>query len=143
MPETVKDGAVDRAALSAALARDPLLFGVLESFIHPLVGKMRDAALSDARAKGVKVFVNDVPLLFETGGEGRGDKVVVVSAPFEVQRARVLARPGMTEEKFTAILARQMPDAEKRARADYVVNSGLGLDVAREQVKKIMEDLNR
>ena len=141
LPEVIVDGAVDRKKLSAALSKDPLLLGVLESFIHPLVGKMRAAALSTAKAAGAKIFVDDVPLLFETGGDARVDKTVVVSAPYEVQRERVLSRPNMSEEKFAYILSRQMPDTEKRARADFVVNSGQGLDAARKQVEKIVHTL--
>ncbi len=141
LPDTIIDGAVDRQKLSAALSKDPLLLGVLESFIHPLVGAMRNAAMAKAKSAGIKIFVEDVPLLFETGGDSRVDKTVVVSAPYAVQRKRVLARPNMSEEKFAYILSRQMPDAEKRKRADYVVNSAEGLDAARKQVEKIVADL--
>ena len=141
LPDTIENGEVNRAKLSAALSKDPLLLGVLESFIHPLVGQMREDAIDAASAAGAKIFVDDVPLLFETGGDRRVDKTVVVSAPYDIQRQRVLARPNMNAEKFEYILSRQMPDAEKRARADYVVNSGEGLDAAREQVEKIVKDL--
>lgn len=141
LPETIIDGAVDRKKLSEALSKDALLFGVLESFIHPLVAKMRRAAMQRAEAAGIKIFIDDVPLLFETGGEARVDYTVVVSAPVNVQRSRVLARPNMSEKKFAAILTRQMPDAEKRRRADFVVKSGQGLDAARKQVIKITKQL--
>ncbi|WP_017932345.1 dephospho-CoA kinase [Robiginitomaculum antarcticum] len=141
LPDTIVNGAVDRAKLSEALAQNPLLFGVLESFIHPLVAQMRAAAMADAKSRGVKIFIDDVPLLFETGGDKRVDKTVVVTAPYAVQRDRVLARPNMSEDKFKSILARQMPDAEKRRRANFVVNSGAGLDAAREQVEKIVAQL--
>jgi len=141
LPDTIENGAVNRVKLSAALSKDPLLMGVLESFIHPLVGQMRQDVIEAAKAAGVKLFVDDVPLLFETGADRRVDKTVVVSAPYDIQRARVLARPNMSAEKFDYILSRQMPDAEKRARADYVVNSGQGLDAARKQVEKIVKDL--
>lgn len=141
IPECIVEGAVDRAKLSKALRADPLLFAVLESFIHPLVGQRRERAIENAKAAGASVFIDDVPLLFETGGDQRVDVTIVVSAPADLQRDRVLARPGMTLEKFEAILARQMPDAEKRKRADYVIDSGRGLDFAREQVQKIMGEL--
>lgn len=141
LPETVVKGAVDRAKLSAALRADPLQFQVLESFIHPLVAQMRKQAIAQARQACKAVFVDDIPLLFETGGQDRVDKIVVVTAPPEVQRARVLSRPGMSEEKFHAILARQMPDSEKRKRADYVIDTSKGLDYARKQVQKIMQEL--
>lgn len=141
IPECIVEGAVDRAKLSKALRADPLLFAVLESFIHPLVGQRRERAIENAKAAGASVFIDDVPLLFETGGDQRVDVTIVVSAPADLQRDRVLARPSMTLEKFEAILARQMPDAEKRKRADYVIDSGRGLDFAREQVQKIMGEL--
>jgi len=141
IPDCIVEGAVDRAKLSKALQADPLLFGVLESFIHPLVGQMRERAIENAKTAGASVFIDAVPLLFETGGDKRVDVTIVVSAPADQQRDRVLARPGMTLEKFETILARQMPDAEKRKRADYVIDSGRGLDFAREQVQKIMGEL--
>jgi dephospho-CoA kinase len=138
-PGTTHAGAVDRPALMAALARDDSGFARLEALVHPLVlKKQRDfiAAHLDA-----ELIVLDIPLLFETGGDGRVDVVVVVSASPEMQRARALARPGMTEEKFDRILARQMPDLEKCTLADYVVDTGQGLDNAREQVRKIVAEL--
>jgi dephospho-CoA kinase len=140
-PEAVKDGAVDRVALSKAVLGKPEAFKKLESIIHPLVAKVQLNWLEAQRRKGADIVVLDIPLLFETGGEARVDKVVVVSAPAEVQRTRVLARPEMTPEKFEAILAKQVPDAEKRAKADYVVDTSRGLDDARAQVRTIIKDL--
>jgi dephospho-CoA kinase len=140
-PGAVKDGAVDRAALSQAVMGDAAAFKKLEAIIHPLVAQVQRDWLDRQKAAGADVVVLDIPLLFETGGEARVDKVVVVSAPEEVQRARVLARPGMTAEKLNAILAKQVPDAEKRGKADYVVDTSQGLDHAREQVRTILADL--
>lgn len=141
IPDCVVDGAVDRTRLSAQLSKDPLLFGVLESFIHPLIADLRARAQMDAAARGVDVFINDVPLLFETGLDACMDKVIVVTASAKIQKERVLSRPGMSLEKFTEILARQMPDADKRKRADYLVTTDQGMDIAREQVQKIMRVL--
>lgn len=143
LPETVIDGAIDRAILSKALRKDPLLLGVLESFIHPLVAKQRASAMAEARASRKAVFVNDMPILFETGGEAEVDYVVVVTASEAQQRARVLARPGMSVEKLDFILSKQMPDAEKRRRADFIVDTGQGLDHARQQVLDIMAELTK
>jgi dephospho-CoA kinase len=113
----------------------------LESVVHPLVRDARRAFVDKARLSGAKIALVDIPLLFETGnGEGI-DKVVVVSAPYEVQRERVLARGGMTEEKFQAILARQMPDAEKRKRADFVIDTSKGFAATREDVRTILREL--
>ncbi len=141
IPQAIIDGAVSRPILSQKLRQDPLLFEVLESFIHPLISQMRQTAQQEARAAGVKVFVNDIPLLFETGMEAGLDKVIVVTARYDVQRERVLARPNMSAEKFEQILSRQMSDKEKCARADYIVRTDQGLDFARKQVQKIMADL--
>ncbi len=142
-PEAIKDGAVDRVALSNAVMENAEAFKKLESIIHPLVGQAQLAWLEAQRAEGAKVVVLDIPLLFETGGEGSFDKVVVVSAPTEVQRERVLGREGMSAEKFETILARQVPDAIKREKADYIVDTSRGLDDARAQVVAIVEDLRR
>ena len=134
----VVDGAVDRARLAEALGRDEAAFRRLEAIVHPLVVRGRLEDLAAAEARGVRLAVLDIPLLFETGGDAAVDAVVVVSAPAEVQAARVLARPGMTRERFEAILARQMPDLEKRRRADFVVDTGEGLEAARARVREIV-----
>lgn len=140
-PGTVKDGVVDRTALAAKVLGNPSALKMLESIIHPLVRADADAFLARHRAAGAPLAVLDIPLLFETGGRDRVDKVVVVSAPAEIQRERVLARPGMSAEKFENILARQVPDAEKRQRADFVVDTGQGLEVARQAVEQIVAAL--
>jgi dephospho-CoA kinase len=138
-PGTTKDGAVDRAALMAALAKDKDGFTRLEAIVHPLVTKrQRDFIAAHPYAE---LIVLDIPLLFETGGDSRVDVVVVVSAPPDIQRQRALARPGMTEEKLAQILARQMPDLEKCTLADYVVDTSEGFAHAREQVRKIVDEL--
>jgi dephospho-CoA kinase len=137
-PGAVVDGAVDRDRLAAALGRDEAAFRRLESIVHPLVARGRLEDLAAAEARGVKLAVLDIPLLFETGGDAAVDAVVVVTAPAEVQAARVLARPGMTRERFEAILARQLPDAEKRRRADFIVDTGQGLEAARARVRGIV-----
>ncbi len=137
-PGTAQGGKVDREALSRRVLDDAAAMKRLEGIVHPLVRKAEERFLSDAEAKGATVAVLDIPLLYETGGEARCDAVVVVSAPAEVQRERVLKRPGMSEQKFQAILARQVPDAEKRARADFIVDSGQGLEYARAQVRDIL-----
>lgn len=137
-PGVVVDGAVDRGRLAEALARDPEGFRRLEAMVHPLVLQGRRDDLARAGRRGVKLAVLDIPLLFETGGDAAVDAVVVVTAPAEVQAARVLARPGMTRERFEAILGRQLPDAEKRRRADFVVDTGEGLEAARARVKEIV-----
>ena len=137
-PGVVTDGAIDRAKLSARVVGDPEALAKLEAIVHPLVGAHRIGFFDKARAEGHEIVVLDVPLLFETGGQKSVDKVVVVSAPPEVQRARVLARPEMTPEKLEAILARQLPDAEKRARADFVIDTGQGVDHARAQVRDLL-----
>ena len=137
-PGATADGKVDRAKLGARVLGDAAAMTRLEAIVHPLVRASADRFVAEARADGAPVVVLDIPLLFETGGDDRVDAVVVVSAPPEVQCARVLERPGMTPEKFSAILARQLPDAEKRARADFVVDSSQGIDAARAQVRDIL-----
>jgi len=137
-PGTTAGGNVDRNKLGARVLGDAAALAKLEAIVHPLVRASADRFVAEARARGVPVVVLDIPLLFETGGEDRVDAVVVVSAPPEVQRARVLARPGMTPEKLAAILAKQLPDAEKRARADFVVDSSQGIESARAQVRDIL-----
>lgn len=140
-PGVVVDGAVDRTRLAEALGRDDRAFKRLEHIVHPLVAQGRGADLEAARVRGVRLAVLDIPLLFEGGGDAGVDAVVVVTADAETQRARVLARPGMTAERFAAILERQTPDAEKRRRADFIVDTGTGLDAARAQVHRIVETI--
>lgn len=140
-PDAVKDGAVDRKILGGHMRADPLNLQVLESFIHPMVGKKRSAFFNRAQEEGADIVVLDVPLLFETGGHKLVHKVVVVTAPYKVQRERVLARPGMTEEMFETLLARQTPDTEKRQSADFLIFTHKGLDAAREQVQDILKSL--
>lgn len=140
-PGTVKDGVVDRTLLASRILGDTAAIKTVERIAHPLVRTDADAFLDAQRESGQPLAVLDIPLLFETGGEARVDRIVVVSAPADIQRERVLARPGMTVEKFEAILARQVPDAEKRARADFIVESGDGLDEARRSVEAIVEKL--
>ena len=140
-PGSVQEGMVDRARLSALLLADPSGFKRLEQIVHPLVRRRQDECVARNRAAGHRLVVVDIPLLFESGAVGRVDRTVVVSCDAEIQRARVLARPGMTSEKFEAILARQMPDAEKRARADYIIDTGAGLKTAQRRVREIMDEL--
>lgn len=137
-PGSTVGGKVDRSKLAAMVVKDSAAFARLEAIVHPLVRNSTDRFLADATARGADVVVLDIPLLFEIGGERRCDAVVVVSAPAETQRQRALGRPGMTEEKFAAILAKQIPDAEKRRRADFVVDSSQDLDYARAQVRDIL-----
>ena len=138
-PGVVVDGAVDRTRLAEVLGRDDRAFRRLEHIVHPLVAAGRLEDLARAEAQGLRLAVLDIPLLFETGGDAAMDAVVVVSADPQIQRERVLARPGMTPERFAAILERQTPDAEKRRRADFVIDTGLGLEAARVQVRRIVE----
>jgi len=140
-PGTVVDGTVDRTKLSSAVLGKPEALKKLESIIHPLVHEEEAAFLARARADGADIALIDIPLLFETGGQSRVDKVAVVSAPADIQRERVLSRAGMTEAKFEAILARQMPDVDKRARADFVIDSSGDFDETRAQIKAIIAEL--
>ena len=140
-PGVVVDGAVDRTRLSQRVVGKPEELKKLEAIVHPLVGESRVGFFQKAVADGADIVVLDIPLLFETGGEKRMDAVVVVSAPADLQRQRVLARPGMDEAKLDAILARQMADAEKRARAHFVIDTGQGLDHARAQVRDVLKRL--
>jgi dephospho-CoA kinase len=140
-PGVTSDGKVDRARLGEAVLGDEKALKRLEAIIHPLVRRDADAFVERHRRAGTPLIVLDIPLLFETGGRGRVDKVLVVTADPEVQRARVMARPGMTEEKFAALLARQTPDAEKRRQADYVIDTGKGITAAREAVGRIVKEL--
>ena len=142
-PGVVQDGIVDRALLARQVLGNPEALKKLESIIHPLVRADADAFVERHRAAGTPLVVLDIPLLFETGGRDRVNRVVVVSAPAEIQRDRVLARPGMTEEKFSRILARQVPDADKRRQADFIVETGQGLEAARSSVEKIIATLTK
>ncbi len=142
-PGVVRDGGIDRALLSARVLGDAEAMKRLESIVHPLAGAGRLVFFEKAREAKADIVVLDIPLLFETGGDRAMDAVVVVSAPADVQRERVLARPGMTTEKFEAILARQLPDADKRARAHFVIDTSQGLDAAREQVRHVLATLRR
>ncbi|MEC5292528.1 dephospho-CoA kinase [Aurantimonas sp. C2-6-R+9] len=140
-PGTVIDGIVDRQLLGAEVLNDPDALKRLEAIVHPLVRAEEQAFLADAQKSGAPLALLDIPLLYETGAEARCDKIVVVSAPAAIQRERVLARPGMSEEKFAAILAKQVPDAEKRARADFVIDTGGGFDATRAAVKALVAEL--
>lgn len=140
-PGTTVSGTVDRQKLGDILRQNPANFTKLEEIVHPLVRKKQEAFLAQAANDDRPFALLDIPLLFETGAERRVDKVVVVSCAPDIQRERVLSRPGMTEEKFAMILARQLPDAEKRRRADFVVDSGNGVEAARDQVKEILQTL--
>ena len=142
-PGVVKDGKVDREALRQAVLGKPEQMAKLNGIVHPLIGAARSDVFEKARAAGADMIIMDVPLIFETGGQKNMDAVIVVSAPAEMQRDRVLAREGMTPERLEQILSQQTPDAEKRARADYVVDTGQGLEPARAQVTTIIEDLRR
>ncbi len=137
-PGTTASGTVDREKLSAQVVGKREALSRLEKLIHPLVGKLRSKFMENAEKSGAKAVILDIPLLFETGDPSKFHAVIVVSAPAEVQRERVLARPGMTPEKFEAILKRQTPDSEKRARADFVIDTGNGLDEARGQVREVL-----
>ena len=142
-PGSTAGGKVDRAKLAAMVLNDSTALARLEAIVHPLVSASTEKFLAETLARGAKVVVLDVPLLFEAGLECRCDAVVVVSAPAEVQRRRALDRPGMTEEKFAAILAKQLPDAEKRRRADFVLDSSKDFEHARAQVRDILGALSK
>jgi dephospho-CoA kinase len=137
-PGTTREGKVDRTLLARAVVGNPDAMKRLETIVHPMVAASRDRFLKKARDEGAPVVLLDIPLLFETGGEKLVDAIVVVSAALEIQRQRVMERPGMTAEKFEALLARQVPDVEKRRRADYIVDSGHGIEPARAQVREIL-----
>jgi len=140
-PGTTANGKVDRIKLGRRVLGDQAALKKLEAIVHPLVREDEKAFLARAKRDGASMVVLDIPLLFETGGEKRCDAVVVVSAPAEKQRTRVFERPGMSAEKFEAILAKQMPDAEKRARADFIVDTSQGFDHARAQVRDILKSV--
>jgi dephospho-CoA kinase len=137
-PGTTTDGKVDRSKLAAEVLDHPAALARLEAIVHPLVREAEARFLADARARGAKVVVLDIPLLLETASHHRVDAIVVVTAPSETQRRRVLERAGMTPDKLDALLARQMPDSEKRQHADFVVDTSQGFEAARAQVKDIL-----
>ncbi len=137
-PGATADGKVDRVRLAAMVLGDEAALARLVAIVHPLVRASSETFLDDAQARGDAVVVLDIPLLFETAQDDRCDAIVVVSAPAAVQRQRVFERPGMTEQKFAAILAKQMPDADKRRKADFVVDTSKGFDAARAQVHDIL-----
>jgi dephospho-CoA kinase len=138
-PGTTVDGKVDRNKLSEKVVHDPAAMKRLEQIVHPMLGASRQKFLHDAEQSGAPVAVVDVPLLFETGGEKRVDAVVVVTTTPEIQHQRILARDNMSGEKLNAILARQLPDAEKRKRADFVVDTSYGLDPVRARIRDILD----
>ncbi|PSM19305.1 dephospho-CoA kinase [Nitratireductor sp. StC3] len=140
-PEAIVAGKVDRARLAEQVLGKPEALRALEAIVHPLVRAAELEFLAAHRKKGTPLVVLDIPLLYETGGEHRVDRVLVVTAPPEVQRERVLARPGMTPERLQNILDKQVPDAEKRRRADFVLDTGLGMDHARRRVAEIVDTL--
>ncbi len=141
-PGAVTAGTVDRAELARRVLGNPEALKRLEGIVHPLVRADAGAFVERHRAAGAKLVVLDIPLLFETGGRHRVDKVVVVTADAGTQRNRVMARPGMTEEKLQAILAKQVPDAEKRRQSDYIIDTGLGMESARRDVGRIIAELS-
>jgi dephospho-CoA kinase len=140
-PGTASNGQIDRAALAVELAKDPSAFQQLESVVHPLVRKARDEFIRSAAERGEQLVVLDIPLLFETQAENAVDAIVVASAAPEVQETRVLARPGMTREKFLVLLRRQVPDSEKRAKADFVIETDKGLAQAFCEVRRVAAEL--
>jgi len=142
-PGTTGSDGVDRQALSKRVLNNPKAMQKLEAIIHPLVHEEEQTFYRKAEAMGASIVVLDIPLLFETNATGRVDATLVVTASPDQQRTRVMARPGMTEEKFEAILSRQMPDAKKRKRADYIIDTGKGLEEAERQVEKILKDIQR
>ena len=140
-PGATVDGRVDRAKLSAKVVHDQAAIKRLEQIVHPMLGASRKKFLDEAERSGAPVVVMDIPLLFETGGEKRVDAVVVVTTSPEAQRERILARGTMTNEALDAILARQLPDAEKRKRADFVVDTSHGLDPVRTAIRDILAEV--
>jgi dephospho-CoA kinase len=142
-PGSVKDGVVDRQELARQLTLRSDGFKLLEQIVHPLVRKREAAFIEKERERGTAMILLDIPLLFESGAQDRVDVIVVVSCDPQIQRQRVLARPNMTDEKFNMILSRQTPDAEKRARADYVIDTGQGIEPAKQRVAEIITDLKR
>ena len=137
-PGSTRDGSVDRARLTQLLKNDQDALARLEAIVHPMVRDRRDHFLASQEKAGARMVVLEIPLLFETGGENQVDVTVVVSAPADVQRSRVLARPGMSEAKFDALLANQMPDAEKRRRADYLVDTDRSIEDTGKEIDKLI-----
>ena len=142
VPEAVVDGSVDRAILGQVVLKDAVKLKALEALVHPLAGQSQMVFLAEQEALGQAAVLLDIPLLFETGGQDYVDCVVVVSAPFEMQRARVLARPGMSEERFMDILAKQVPDEKKRALAEFIVDSSISVEDAQTQARAILAKIN-
>lgn len=140
-PGVTENGKIDRERLAKRVFGNPAALKTLEEIVHPLVRAARDRFLAEARRSGAEIVLVDIPLLFETGGDNAVDVIVVVTAPVDVQRARLLERPGMTPEKIEGMLARQMPDSEKRRRADFLVDTSRGFDAARADVRKILDQL--
>ena len=140
-PGVTVAGRIDRERLAAKVFDNPAKLAKLEAIVHPLVRKAQQKFRGEAEKSGAPIAVLDIPLLFETGGDRRVDAVVVVTAPADVQRARLLERPNMTEEKISAMLARQMPDSEKRKRADFLIDTSRGFDAARADVRAILRQL--
>ncbi|SSC69456.1 unnamed protein product [Ciceribacter sp. T2.26MG-112.2] len=140
-PDAVTTGVVDRSVLAENLAKNPAKFKELEAIVHPLVRKREERFLAEQRGAGADMVVLDIPLLFETAGADRVDVIVVVSCDADIQRRRVLERPGMTPEKFEMILSRQLPDAEKRRHADFVIDTGHGIEAARQQVLEVVAEI--
>jgi dephospho-CoA kinase len=137
-PGVARDGAIDRTELSRQLSQDSDGFRRLEAIVHPLVRQRETRFLDEQKRSSADLVLLDIPLLFETGGEARVDAVVVVTCDPQIQRQRVLARPGMTEERFQLILSRQLPDSQKRLRADFIIDTGAGLEPARQRVRQII-----
>lgn len=142
-PGVVVNGRVDRSALRHAVLNDAAALKRLEAIVHPLVGETQMKFRAEAKDSGADIALLDIPLLFETGGDKRVDYIAVVTAPADVQRERVMAREGMTEATFEAILSKQVPDAEKRARADFIINTRIDIDYARDQVRALIAALRR
>ncbi|MAI91023.1 dephospho-CoA kinase [Ponticaulis sp.] len=142
-PGVVINGRVDRSALRHAVLNDAAALKRLEAIVHPLVGETQMKFRAEAKDSGADIALLDIPLLFETSGDKRVDYIAVVTAPADVQRERVMAREGMTEATFEAILSKQVPDAEKRARADFIINTRIDIDYARDQVRALIAALRR
>jgi dephospho-CoA kinase len=140
-PGAVKNGVVERDRLSKIVLQNKAALARLEAIVHPMVQACREDAIKHAQSKGAELMVLDIPLLFEKGGESEVDCIVVVSAPHHIQRARVLERAGMTKDKLDSILQQQIPDAQKRRRADYIVETDKGIEYARAQVRHIIQSI--